>query len=675
MSMQIKKIVLYNPSGEKQEIPFKLGTVNIITGKTGTGKSALIPIIEYCLGQSQFNVPGKVIRNAVSWYAVLYQIGDSQVFIAKRAPVGSTYQSQVCYKEGVDVEIPELGELKPESDDYKVKERLFYLLSPPKDSNARDERRLHDHVHTTLANAIFYLFQDQDTITHSRLLFRRQQDAAKKIRETLPYFLRVVDEAYSKLQKQLDDAKNELTSAKRRIREKQRVIEKTVNDGQNLITEARRVGLIETDEIPGCQDKIISMLKKVVRQDPEPKMLIFPSVKGDERLSQLDRDIEQLDQRHREIVDEISRIEVHAKDTEQYTDAVHEHLARLESIHLFDKQLNFLEDEREVSKWCPLCSSELPTPTAKISAINNKLLDLQRNLTLTERKKPRLNLAIQELKQQQKRIVRQIRQKEAIVEKIWKERKQKKALEQRIIDDHNETNRVINRIEYYLETLDEPGDTTLLQRQVEDTTRQIKEYKDRLLGYSFKRNLDFILHELNTLMTDWAKRLELQGSNINSYQFDINELTIITKDGQDIIPMNQIGGHDNYLGCHLILLLALHTYFVKKQRPVPHFLILDQPAQGYFPEQKDYEQIVQQGANSDLAAVRRMFNFLFDVCETLAPNFQLIILEHANLEDEPRFQNALVEGCPWTGSGKHALIPEGWIAEESQKPQTVQLNF
>lgn len=136
-------------------------------------------------------------------------------------------------------------------------------------------------------------------------------------------------------------------------------------------------------------------------------------------------------------------------------------------------------------------------------------------------------------------------------------------------------------------------------------------------------------------------------------------------------------GHENYLGCHLILLLALHKYFVKKQRPVPHFLILDQPGQSYFPSLKAYQQAMETSKDSDMAAVRRMFNFLFDFCEEkdIASNFQLIILEHANLEDDPRFQNALVEDYPWTGNGKNALIPESWITKEPQEPQTEQLSF
>jgi hypothetical protein len=42
----------------------------------------------------------------------------------------------------------------------------------------------------------------------------------------------------------------------------------------------------------------------------------------------------------------------------------------------------------------------------------------------------------------------------------------------------------------------------------------------------------------------------------------------------------------------------------------------------------------------------------------LAPNFQIIVLEHANLPDE-RYQEAMIE-APWSGIGHHALVPEEW---------------
>ena len=59
MSMQIKSIVLYNAAGKTRELSFKTGAVNIISGESNTGKSALIDIVEYCLGRSEFEVSGR----------------------------------------------------------------------------------------------------------------------------------------------------------------------------------------------------------------------------------------------------------------------------------------------------------------------------------------------------------------------------------------------------------------------------------------------------------------------------------------------------------------------------------------------------------------------------------------------------------------------------------------
>jgi len=102
---------------------------------------------------------------------------------------------------------------------------------------------------------------------------------------------------------------------------------------------------------------------------------------------------------------------------------------------------------------------------------------------------------------------------------------------------------------------------------------------------------------------------------------------------------------------------------VQDKRPVPGFLVLDQPTQVYFPSMQEYAALsgtTQETLESDadLDAVGRMFGLLFSVCTDLAPNFQIVVLEHANLPDQ-RYQQALVEE-PWSGLGNLALIPENW---------------
>ena len=48
MKSFIKAIIIFDENDEKRSVPLEQG-VNIITGQSKTGKSALVEIIDYCL--------------------------------------------------------------------------------------------------------------------------------------------------------------------------------------------------------------------------------------------------------------------------------------------------------------------------------------------------------------------------------------------------------------------------------------------------------------------------------------------------------------------------------------------------------------------------------------------------------------------------------------------------
>lgn len=74
MKFAINSIILWPRKQEYSPriLSFKSGVVNIITGASRTGKSAIIPIIDYCLGSDKCTIPVDVIRNACSWFGVLF---------------------------------------------------------------------------------------------------------------------------------------------------------------------------------------------------------------------------------------------------------------------------------------------------------------------------------------------------------------------------------------------------------------------------------------------------------------------------------------------------------------------------------------------------------------------------------------------------------------------------
>lgn len=67
MKSYIKDIVIFNKNGEKRVVPLEQG-VNIITGESKTGKSALVEIIDYCLCSTRCTIP----KGKITEFAYLY---------------------------------------------------------------------------------------------------------------------------------------------------------------------------------------------------------------------------------------------------------------------------------------------------------------------------------------------------------------------------------------------------------------------------------------------------------------------------------------------------------------------------------------------------------------------------------------------------------------------------
>jgi len=111
MSFQIKKIILYSKKGETRVLSLKSNSVNIITGASKTGKSALIHIVDYCLGRKKSRIPGVVHEN-VSWFGVHLVRKEEELFVARRNPNPGKLSSEDIYIEkGLDIKVPDHNEL------------------------------------------------------------------------------------------------------------------------------------------------------------------------------------------------------------------------------------------------------------------------------------------------------------------------------------------------------------------------------------------------------------------------------------------------------------------------------------------------------------------------------------------------------------------------------------
>lgn len=95
---------------------------------------------------------------------------------------------------------------------------------------------------------------------------------------------------------------------------------------------------------------------------------------------------------------------------------------------------------------------------------------------------------------------------------------------------------------------------------------------------------------------------------------------------------------------------------MQRSRPVPRFIFFDQPSQVYFPADKDIaDGSMDQVPDDDRQRVVQMFSLIFQAVEQVEPSLQVIIVEHADL-NEQWYREAIVER--WRGGMK--LVPDDW---------------
>ncbi|SHK71027.1 DUF3732 domain-containing protein [Hymenobacter psychrotolerans] len=641
--MQIKSIILYHHDGRQREIAFRLGAVNIITGASRTGKSSIIHILDYCLGRSTFNVPNGAIRDTVAWYAVLLQLHDSQIFIAKPAPVKpATSQSQAFIFAGATVTPPSLADLRPETNDSAVVSYLSRVLGIGPNLTTPLNGSSADTFQATFDHTRYYLFQNQSLTTNSEMLFWRQSEDSnfRHIRLTLPYFLGAQREDKLGLSDRLNQARKLLKELQNRQAEANAVANRQNQRARTFVEEARAVGLVN-EQIPDNQ--LIPVLRRLNNWTPAKATAGV----AESPLAQEQALLEDLNAQFSDKRKQIREAEAHVGNATHYQDAATAHAARLSVIKVF-------KDNEDSGHQCPVCSSDLDEVPPSVAALVSAFERMQTQLSTVQRERPQLQQHLAALRTQLETIRASIKAAEERI--VALSRQQTAAL--RLREQNAEIGRVVGRISLYLESVAALSPDSNLQTRISNGLRIVEELNAQLDPEEERALLESVLTLIGTSMTQWAAFLGLEYAGA-PHRLEIKKLTVVADTHDGPTPMARMGSAENWLGCHLIALLALHEFFISRSRPVPHFLCIDQPSQVYFPTKEAYKSLDGNSgaAGGDIQAVARMFELLFKVTDELSPNFQIIVVEHANLEDE-RFQESLVES-PWNNG--NALIPADWL--------------
>lgn len=180
MKSYISAIILFCQNGEKRIVSLEPG-VNIITGESKTGKSALLEVIDYCLCSTRYTVPKGKITDFTHLYTIAMLIRDHIIIIARQSWHDG---GKMCIsRENADFDATTLG-LNYFTDkqfcnykeiQWEIECELgLFISNMVTDENQSGKR-------ASLRNMVSYMFQHQNLMASKFALFYRFSEDRKSV--------------------------------------------------------------------------------------------------------------------------------------------------------------------------------------------------------------------------------------------------------------------------------------------------------------------------------------------------------------------------------------------------------------------------------------------------------------------------------------------------------------
>lgn len=649
MTIQILQISVYGKNRERRDVKFTPSHVNIITGASKKGKSSLLDIVEYCLGSSECNVAEGFIRNTVDWYAILLQFSDTQVFIARAAPLPGLNSNSTSHMiVEADIKVPSRSELKSSTNIDSVVKFLTEKLGVPEQETEVPAGQTRSSISIDFKHSRYYLFQSQDEIAARKTLFHRQSEPhiPQAIKDTIPYFLGAAEDDRLKDLAKLRNLKKEKVRLNKKIYEIESLKGDGLQKGYLLLAEAASAGLYTDENLIPNEKELLATLSRISNWVPP---LVPVEDNTDDPIPALELEYQRFQQQKREVRFKLNAANEFARSETGFEKEAREQSFRLQSIGLFKKAA-------AAEHICPICESQHDARDGAEGIIQQAIADLAHKLDGVERNRPRITGYIQSLIKEQDDLADKIKKTRSSIDQI----RSKDAASEGLHDRNLLKSRIAGRVSLYLDGISWSNDTGPIKKQIAALEPQIEDLEERLNPDALKERLDAQISIISEDMTRWARELGLEHSE-HPIRLDISKLTVVAETPHGRTPLHRMGSGENWVGYHLVTYLALAKWFIKEKRPVGRFIFFDQPTQVYFPSDKAVTGNIEEIENDeDRKAVKKMFEWLFKVVEEeLGGDLQVIVTDHADIEED-WFQSAIADE-KWRGD--IALIPKHWYSE------------
>jgi hypothetical protein len=637
VKVSLQTLALYSHTGLVRRIDFHKDRMNIITGESKTGKSAIIHMIDYCLGSDECHIPEGVIRRKVFWYAVILDRDGEQLLLARQNPErGRATSSNIHFSSGRGISLPSLSELTKNLEIEGTKQLLTRYVGIDENLHVPGDDFTRPPLAANFSHSRIYCYQDQSLIDNKNQLFFNQSDSfvAQAIRDTLPYFLGAVSKSELSKQYELAQLRREGKLIERQIESFVSWQRSAEQRGGALLAEARQVGLVRSDVRQTTVERTFELLREAALMGSA----VFETPDRDSELNELLTERDNLRASYVDLKGRLEEVKVYGSNRDSYEEELVQQGERIKAVHLIPE---FHADTAA----CPLCLSLVSTPTEKLARLREELSEISGRITDIRTKNPRLQAFVREIDSQLEDVANRIRDNQSQINAVIQQSDIFRVQQETAVA----RSRVQGRISAFLES-DSKADREDLSVRLALINSRIAELESELSGENFEdrlRNAEFVLSEY---MTEYAKELQLEHSDGRT-RLDLRRLTVVADTKHGSIRLENMGSGDNWVGCHVLTHMALHRLFRERDRPVPAFLVLDQPSKAHYPPSE--ELMEAEIPDDDRAAVRRLFKFLYD--RTKGAGFQTVIIDHAD-ESEAWFQDSVIQR--WRGGEK--LVPDVW---------------
>lgn len=630
--------------------------MNIITGASRTGKSAIIPIIDYCLGAGECAIPVGIIRDTCSWFGILVDLEDEQMLICRKEPGHQKSTGKMFISRGNSLEIPDVIE----QDNISVEQvknilnELFALSFIDIDSSSTSNFSSRPSYRDLMA----FIFQPQNVIANNRVLFYNIEKLEHKTKlvNIFPYVLGAVNAKILAAMQERDRLSKERDRLEREIANVKNISESWKQEILTWLSLSRELGLttFNADDTTdfGLQ---VDELKRIVNKSENDSSLITVNLTdtSDELLKL--RTVEQ------EVSIELS---VARKR--------HEAMRLLDdSKKSYDESLQIQQRRLDISGWlrslsvnmiCPICGETHSEPSTELNELCDAMAEIESQAGIVQGMPASFEREFNLVKAEMDKLTEKL----TAIRKRITEESAKTQQDANTKYTLSSVSRFLGRMEFAIQTYERLGTDGDLEERLSLLNSKIGEL-DKLLSENSRAtkeaaSLSFIQQEANTLI----KQLDIENPD-DPIEFDKTNLTIKVKtvDGRDNY-LWEIGSASNWLSYHIAIILAFQKFFQERKGvSVPNILILDQPSQVYFPQrnipegstaEEDAELILDE----DKVAVKKIFSTLSNYIEKAKSEFQIIVLEHADEEIWGEFDNVTLVDR-WRGNDK--LIPVEWISD------------